>query len=160
MLTEFEKYSNDNDDGSPRISESPDIEIKPTPEVGDNSVNVEIMLPRGSSEQRGCVISSKHDSDGNPIGNANNNPILDSRRYEGQFDDGAMSKLDANFIAISIHAQCDPIGNQYTLLDSFVDYRKKENAFSLLDQTMVVNGRKSLCRSTIGWQYVVSGRMA
>ena len=110
------------------------------------------MLPRGSSEQRGCVISSKHDSDGNPIGNANNNPILDSRRYEGQFDDGAMSKLDANFIAISIYAQCDPGGNQYILLDSFVDYCKKDTALFLSVEKIVVNDHKSLRRSTVGWQ--------
>ena len=126
------------------MPEAPEIEIEPTPEVGDNCVNIEIVLPRGSTEQRGRIISRKGDIDGNPISNANNNPILDSRCYEVQFDDGAMAELDANVIATSMYAQCDPDGNQYVLLDSFVDYRKKENALSLLDQKMVVNGRKSL----------------
>ena len=82
VTPEFEKYFDDNNDGSPRMPEAPVIEIEPTPEVGDNYVNVEIMLPRGSTEQRGRVISRKRDSDGHPIGNANDNPILDSRRYK------------------------------------------------------------------------------
>ena len=62
------------------------------------------MLPRDSTEQRDRVISRKRDSDGNSIGNANDNLILDPRRYEVQCDDGAMAELDANVIATSIYA--------------------------------------------------------
>ena len=64
-----------------------------------------------------------------------------------------MAELDANVIATSMYAQCDPDGNQYVLLDSIVDYRKQDNALSLSDQKIVVNARNSLCRSIVGWQF-------
>ena len=63
-----------------------------------------------------------------------------------------MAELDANSIATPMYAQCDPNGNQYVLLDSFVDYHKKDTALSLSDQKIVVNGLKSLRRSTVSWK--------
>ena len=62
-----------------------------------------------------------------------------------------MAELDANVIVMSMYAQCDLDGNQYLLLDSCVDYRKKDTASPLSEQKIVVNGRKSLRRSkTVG----------
>ena len=95
------------------MPEAPFIEIEPTPEVGNNYVNMKIMLPHGPSMERGHVISHKRNSNGNSIGNANANPILDSRCYEVQFDDDVMAELDANIFVASMHAQCDPDVNQY-----------------------------------------------
>ena len=50
VTPEFENYSDDNADGSPRIPGAPEIEIEPTPEVRDNYDNVNIMLPRSPTE--------------------------------------------------------------------------------------------------------------
>ena len=119
------------------MTKAPVIEIEPTSEVGDNYLNVEIILPRGPSLERGCVISRKRDNNSNPIGNANANPVLDSRCCEVQFNNGAMAELDANVIATSMYAQCDPDGNQYVLLDSFVDYCKQDNALSCLTKRLL-----------------------
>ena len=153
ITPEFNYYDGDNKDGSPRhMPETPPIEIEPTPEVGDNYVNVEIMLPRSASLERGRVVSRKRDADGNPVGNADTNPILDSCQYEVLFDNGEVTELTVNVIATSMYARCDPDGNQYVLFDSFVDYRKKDTALSLPGQKIVVNGWALLCRSTVGWQ--------
>ena len=48
ITPEFDEYSNDNDDGSPRMPEAPVIEIEPTSEVGDNSVVQAIEKVQGS----------------------------------------------------------------------------------------------------------------
>ncbi|KAL7536194.1 hypothetical protein ACHAXR_006977 [Thalassiosira sp. AJA248-18] len=52
-------------DGKEETPDAPDKELEPTPEIGDNYVGVDIMLPRGSTMARGRVIEKKHDADGN-----------------------------------------------------------------------------------------------
>ena len=124
----------------------------PTPEAEDNYVNAEIMLPRGDGFARGRVVKRKRGIDGEVIGRANTNPILDTRLYEVQFPGGEVTELTANVIAQSMYAQCDADGNEYLLLESFVDYRKESGALTMDEQEIVVRGRKSLRRSTKGWK--------
>jgi hypothetical protein len=121
--------------------------------MGDNYLSTEIMLPRGGTMVKGRVAARKHDRDGNPIGLANSNPILDTRLYIVHFDDGDQTKLTANMIAKSMCSQCDPDGYEYSLLDKIVDHRQTDTAITLADQKVVrANGRTYLRRSTIGWQ--------
>lgn len=149
ITPEFEEY--EDDDG---IEGSPDAEVEePTPEASDNYLNAELMLPRGSDEARGRVVARKRDAQGNVVGRASDNPILDSRLYLVEFDDGQQAELAANVIAQSIYAQCDPDGNQYLLLDSFVDFEKDgTKAIALTDQVTTRNGRQFTKKSTIGWR--------
>jgi len=74
------------DDTDPIDPDHGDAEI--TPEMGDNYLSAEIMLPRGGTMVRGRVAMRKRDWDGNPIGlaNANSNPILDTRSYVVHFE--------------------------------------------------------------------------
>jgi hypothetical protein len=51
---------------------------------------------------KGCVTARKRDWDGNPIGHASDNPILDTRSYIIDFDDGDQTELTANMIAESL----------------------------------------------------------
>ncbi len=71
---------------------------------------------------KGRVSARKRDPDGNPVGLANSNPILDTRSYIIDFDDGDQTELTANLIAKLLFSQCDPGGNQYVLLDEIVDH--------------------------------------
>jgi hypothetical protein len=98
------------------------------PEAGGNYVNASLMLPHGNSLARGTVIGQKRDARGDPIGNANTNPIMDSRVYRVEFDDGNVCELTANVIAESMYASCDADGNEYILFDSFVDYKSNSKA--------------------------------
>jgi hypothetical protein len=89
---------------------------------------------------KGCVTSWKRDKDGNPIGLANANPILDTCEYT------------FNLIAEAIYAQCDPDGNQYVLLDSIIDHRQLDTAIRPSDQKVVPpDGWTYMKRSAIGW---------
>eukprot|EP00804_Cyclotella_cryptica_P002927 CCRYP_013278-RA/>CCRYP_013278-RA protein AED:0.25 eAED:0.29 QI:0/0/0/1/1/1/2/0/233 len=145
----LDRYEDNDLDG--RMPDPPDEELDATPEVGDSYVNTEVMLSRGDCMARGKVVRQKRDAEGNPIGRANNNPILDTRQYEVQFADGEVTELTANAIAEAMFAQCDEDGNEYVLFDSFVDFRRDGTALSLADQKVVVKGRPSLCRTTVGW---------
>ena len=69
------------------------------------------MLTRGSNLSKGRVIGRKRDAGGQVCGQANSNPILDTRTYLLQFDDGEVNGLTANVIAVQMYAQCDPDGN-------------------------------------------------
>jgi hypothetical protein len=92
-----------------------DLEV--TPEMGDNYLNTEISVPQGGTLAKGCVTSRKRDKDGNPVGLANANPILDTREYTFTFDNGDETLLNANLIAKATYVQFNPDRNQYVLLD-------------------------------------------
>jgi hypothetical protein len=91
-------------------------DLKVTPEIGDNYLGAEIMLPRGGVMAKGRVTKRKRDRDGNPVGRAHTNPILDSWENIVEFDNKDQTELTANLIAESMYAQCDPDRNQYVLL--------------------------------------------
>jgi hypothetical protein len=74
------------------------------------------------------VTAQKQDKDGNPVGLANANPILDMREYTFTFDNGDETVMSANLIAEAMYAQCDPNGNQYVLLDSIIDHKRLNSA--------------------------------
>eukprot|EP00956_Cyclotella_meneghiniana_P010587 scaffold14709_cov91-Cyclotella_meneghiniana.AAC.3 len=57
--------------------------------LAENSGHSEVLIPTvHGMEERGKVVRRKRDRDGNPIGTANRNPLLDTRLYEVQFPDG------------------------------------------------------------------------
>ena len=67
------------------------------------------------------------DFDGNPVGIANANPILDTRQYLVEFLDGHEEAIDANLVAEHMYAQVDEEGNRHLLLDEIVDHRCDPN---------------------------------
>ena len=92
----YEYYDYDHQDATPN---TPPEQLTLTPEIGDNYLNMELMLPRGGTLVRGQVTERKRDHEGNVIGRSNDNPILDTREYEVKFEDGDVTKLTANAIS-------------------------------------------------------------
>ena len=72
----YEYYDDDHQDASP---DAPPEQLTPTPEIGDNYLNMELMLPRSGTLARGQVTDRKRDHKGNVIGISNANPIHDNR---------------------------------------------------------------------------------
>ena len=140
------------------IEGTADEELEPTPEWGDQYLNVELNFPLGGEMAQGQVQSRKRDNDGNPIGRAHANPILDTREYVVKFANGEEAELTANAIAQSMYSQCDPDGNQYVLFNSIVDWRRSTTALCYDDQKIKVNGRNCMRRSTAGWKLCVQWR--
>jgi hypothetical protein len=147
-LTPDPTYYDDTDAMDPEYG---DAEVMP--EIGDNYLSAELMLPKGGVLVKGRITACKRDRDGNPCGRANDNPILDTRSYIIDFDDGDQTELTANMISESLYLQCDPGGNQYVLLEEIIDHQHLLTAIKLSDQENVhANGRTYLKRSTVGWQ--------
>ena len=57
------------------------------------------MIYHGDTVAQRSVMLRKRDVEGNIIGRANSNPILDTQTYEVVFKDRSISPYSANFIA-------------------------------------------------------------
>ena len=137
-----------NDDSIPEEDER-------TPEVLDDTyLNMEVALPRDSDgPELAKVVKRLRDKDGIPIGTANDNPILDTRVYEVEYQDGHSASLAANAIAENLFAQIDDDGHRSVLLQDIVDHRvngeeiTKDNAFITSP-----NGGRRRRQTTLGWE--------
>lgn len=67
------------------------------------------------------VIGSKHDFEGNPIGDMHANPILDTRVYNIKFSDGHVESDSAYFIIENINTQVETEGNCFALLSEIIN---------------------------------------
>ncbi len=125
-------------------------------EAFDNYIAAEVRLPKNGEEVLGKVIARKRDHDGNPIGKANNNPILDTRLYQVMFPDGETAEYSANVIAECLYSQVDSEGNQFLLLEELVDWKKTTEAVADEDIFQVShNGNVHQRRTTKGWKICV-----
>ncbi len=75
-----------------------------TPESYDTLISAKLLLPKGDVLVPAQVIGHKHDSQGNPIGLAHSNPIMDSRVYGIPFSDGHAEEYAANALAENIYS--------------------------------------------------------
>ena len=82
---EFDYYADNLEDC---FQVTPDDILPPTTQVNNNYVGANVLLPRGNDMDQGRVRKYAHDNNGNPIGRANENPILHSREYVVEFKDG------------------------------------------------------------------------
>ncbi len=62
------------------------------------------MIPQSNTFACRTVVSHKGDAEGNIIGLAHDNPILDSQVYEVEFADDKVTSLTANAIAKAMHS--------------------------------------------------------
>ena len=147
----FEAYSDDSDGTEPTMPEADDYDV----DTFDKFLGAETLLSSGDSMLRGIVKSRKRDADGNPVGKANNNPLLDTRLYEVEFPDGDLREYAANVIAESIYSQVDDEGRHVLLMDALVDHIKDDTAIPIDDGYIVSNGNRRRRLTTKGWKLCV-----
>ena len=150
----YEVYQDDDDGEHPQ---QPEV-IEPTPEDADNYVGAEVELPQGGKVVQGRVKRRVRDEDNQPMGVANENPILDTRVYEVEFPDGKTADFGANVIAQAMITQCDPLGRQYLLMEAIVDHTKDDTATAKADRYFLHNGKQYPKRNTKGWKLCVRWR--
>ncbi len=76
---------------------------------------------------------------------------MDTRLYELEFLDGEVTLLMAIMVAQAMYVQCNVDGNEYLLLECFVEIEKDPTAISLDKQRTVHNGQEYLHHTTLGW---------
>ena len=105
---EYELYEKDDGDG---ISHAKECNDEPTPITSDTYISAEVVLPKGNNMVSGTAMSRVKDFEGQPIGKADKNPMLDTRATNVEFSDGENAELGANIIAECMYGQCDIEGN-------------------------------------------------
>jgi len=152
VTPEYDLYA---DDFEGTHAPVPDADNEVTPEAYDNYVGVEVNLPLEGLSKHAKVIRRARNADGDVIGRANSNPILDTRVYEVEFANGRVSEVTANLIAENMLSQCDLHGRQYLLLDHITDHRSDDTAVKYSDRFVNINGKQHLRKTTMGWHLCV-----
>jgi hypothetical protein len=112
------------DMNQPAKLEADDIEF----DSFDKYLNAEFGVNRDGETAIAKVIKRAKDNTGNPIGKRHSNPLLDTREYECELEDGTLMRYNANVIAENIFAQCDDAGRRQAILDEIIDHKRDGRA--------------------------------
>ena len=124
--------------------------------VPDPYLDMELGIQRGEDLQHANVKRRGVGEDGTPLGVANNNPLLDSLKYEVEFIDGQIEVLTANLIAENLLAQVDDEGHRYILIDEIEDHRTTSEALPKSSGTYHTRaGIERRKRTTKGWEFYI-----
>ena len=97
--------------------------------MGNNYVGMELAMACGGEGKvlHATVKRRLIDVEGNLVGRANSNPLLDSRKYLVENADGSNEELTANIIAENILSQIDE-GRRQMMLSEITDHRASSDA--------------------------------
>ena len=97
--------------------------------------------------------------DGNPVGLWNNNPLLDTHRYEVQFGDGSIQEYTTNLVVENMLSQSDTEGRRHMIFKEIVDHRVADTAIKKEDGfTVGFNSNVHHKKTTCGWDICVEWR--
>ena len=131
----------------------------------DNDAYDELLLTEPLLQRDGQLIKAKitgrkRDGNGNPIGQFNRNPILNSRIYLAEFPDGHVQEISANVIAEAIYNQIDDKGHNEQIIHDIIGHRFDSTALTRSELQQMQEARftsngKRFC-TLQGWEICVS----
>ena len=100
------------------------------------------------------VLRRSVDKKGKVIGNANDNPLLNTLMYDVEFPDGNIKKYAANIIAENILVNCDSEGHYSSLMSCIIDHKCDGSAVKMDGKYIKSkNGQNKLRPTTVGWSF-------
>jgi hypothetical protein len=115
------------------------------------------LLPRENSLVQARIIGHKRDDDGNAVGTFNANPLLNTRVYLVEFEDGHVADYGANIIAEAIYIQVNDDGLNESIF-TYIVGRKKNDSVALSEDNfhaLESGSNPSHARTTKGWDICV-----
>jgi hypothetical protein len=124
--------------------------------LADTLINTEVLLPNKDSQAITRVVQQATDENGRLIGTFNENHLLNTLLYEGEFDDGTTRECAAYSIASNIFTELDAGGFSSSFLYHIVDHKRSGEAVTMVDKYFVtMTGTKRMCQTTVGWKFLV-----
>jgi len=118
-------------DYDPVTNEDAVLDVLEEADVTDQYIGAEVTLPQGGEKKDAVVVKRLRGVNGKPIGVANANPLLDTRRYVVRFQgSGEEDCFAANEIAANIFSQVDAEGRNVQILDDIVEHRLDPDGYS------------------------------
>jgi hypothetical protein len=117
----------------------PEADVTPDVDSYDSYISSRVILPRGDLYERATVTRRKRDHEGNLIGKAHTNPLLDSRVYEVTFSDGHVGEYSTNVIAENIFATVDEDGFETKIFKDILDHRYNPNTIITEDDSWIIS---------------------
>jgi hypothetical protein len=122
----------------------------------DKYIGAELTVDFGMEGKRRATVKERvRDFEGNFVGRSNENPYLDTSEYIIEYDDGTSDRMFANAIAENIYTQVDNEGRHFVLLKEITDHRNNEDAITVDEGFVVVNGQRKPKKTTKGWELLV-----
>jgi Reverse transcriptase (RNA-dependent DNA polymerase) len=155
---EYEVYDDDEEtkpNALPEIDKLVGSHEEYDPEGYNGYITAEVLLPKGDEFRVGTVKKRKADDNGTPIGKSHDNPILDTREYQVEFDDGDVLEYSANVIAENLYSSVDSEGRRHVILDSIIDHKADASAMEKADAFTELKGKRIRQMTTQGWKMCV-----
>ena len=84
------------------------------------------------------------DDTSKPKGTYNPNTMIDTREYEGMFDDGTIKEYFANIITENLISLVGDEGHSRHFFNEIIDHRTDDKAVSRDDEAIIHNGHSSM----------------
>ena len=122
--------------------------------LADTLIHSEVLLPHGEDLQMAKVLRRSVNPEGRVIGNANDNPLLNTLMYDVEFPDGNIKKYAANIIAENVLVNCDSEGFYSSQMSCIVDHKCDGSAVPMEQKYIKSkNGQMKLRPTTVGWSF-------
>ena len=122
------------------------------PDVYDKYIGCRVVMDEATNSGGNLVTVKRRATDdrGNGLGTAHNNPMLDTRQYDVELEDGTSDRIFANKIAANIYSQVDDEGREVMMFREIIDHSWDDDAVT--NDSDNGNGRhKPSSKSTKGW---------
>ena len=129
----------------------------PYAEKDDRYIGVKVPLPHLDGELKQATVKRrKRNEDGTLRGTSHDNPILDTRVYEVEFEDGSYNEYSANVLAENLYNHIDENGNSHSILTSIADHEVDLNIAVPKDKSFYeTNNSRKRRITTKGWKLKV-----
>ena len=123
----------------------------------DRNIGMKVQVPHNDSLIEGTVIKRKLTDEGFPIGEAHDNPFLDTRQYDVELATGEMEAFAANQLAEHLFDQVDDYGRSSTLFKGIINHEQTEDAIPKDNGWLEIKGgRKKRKITSVGWNFEIS----
>ena len=108
---------------------------------------------RGEVPKRATVKRRNENEDGSRSGTYHRNPIMDTREYELEYNDGTHDRYFANVIEENLNSQIKSEGHKFLVMEKILYHHKDGTAIEGAEGfTIRLNGNRNPKKTTRGWE--------